>query len=182
MADVEVKENINRFLLELYVLTQGDPATMVSMYDIGETLGLDRGISMRTAEELIGTGLAVIKTLNGGIGITTDGVTEAHQLGATADNGSPTGISLGDAPVMDETQCRAVERIAAELKSQLGEKGLNFDQLAEMMADLKSIDAQLSSPNPKNAIIRECFQSIKNVLKETGDSYGLSMVAALLGE
>ncbi len=79
----DVKENLPLFLVELYLETQGDPSIKVSMYDIGETLGLDRTVSSRTAEELIGTGLAEIKTLNGGIGITADGVDEAQKLGAS---------------------------------------------------------------------------------------------------
>ena len=155
---------------------------MVSMYDIGETLGLDRTVSLRTAEELIGTGLAEIKTLSGGIGITADGVIEAQQLGASVESRDQTSVCLGDIPILDDTGRGAVERVSNGLKNQIGEKGLNFDQLAEMLADLKSIDAQLVSPNPKTAIIRECFQSIKGVLNEVEDSDGLSMVTALLGE
>jgi hypothetical protein len=38
-----------------------------------------------------------------------------------------------------------------------------------MMADLKTIDAQLSSPKPKTMIIRESFRSIQAVLKTAGD-------------
>lgn len=178
----DIEENMNRFLVELYVLTQGDPSIMVSMYDIGETLGLDRNDSLRTAEELIGTGLVEIKTLNGGIGITTDGVDEAHQMGASVGDETQGNLSLGDEPVLDEKRCGGVARVADELKSRMGEKGLSFDQLSEMLADLKSIDAQLSSPNPKKAIVRECFQSIRGVLKEAGDIEGLSQVETLLGK
>jgi hypothetical protein len=78
----DIKESLPLFLVELYHRTQGDASVRVSMFDIGESLGLDRKLSLRTAEELIGTGLAEIKTLSGIIGITTDGVTEAQQLGA----------------------------------------------------------------------------------------------------
>ena len=78
----DIKESLPLFLVELYHRTQGDVSVKVSMFDIGESLGLDRKLSLRTAEELIGTGLAEIKTLSGIIGITTDGVTEAQQLGA----------------------------------------------------------------------------------------------------
>ena len=78
----DIKESLPLFLVELYHRTQGDASVKVSMYDIGESLGLDRTLSLRTAEELIGTGLVEIKTLSGIIGITTDGVTEAQQLGA----------------------------------------------------------------------------------------------------
>jgi hypothetical protein len=78
----DIKESLPLFLVELYHRTQGDASVRVSMFDIGESLGLDRKLSLRTAEELIGTGLAEIKTLSGIIGITTDGVTEAQQLGS----------------------------------------------------------------------------------------------------
>jgi hypothetical protein len=78
----DIKESLPLFLVELYHRTQGDASVKVSMFDIGESLGLDRKLSLRTAEELIGTGLVEIKTLSGIIGITTDGVTEAQQLGA----------------------------------------------------------------------------------------------------
>ena len=82
MDDSDVQETLNRFVIELYLQTQGDPCNTVSWYDIGETLGLDREVSSRMAEEVIGTGLAEIKTLNGGITITDDGIDEARKLGA----------------------------------------------------------------------------------------------------
>jgi len=78
----DIKESLPLFLVELYHRTQGDASVKVSMFDIGESLGLDRKLTLRTAEELIGTGLVEIKTLSGVIGITADGVTEAQQLGA----------------------------------------------------------------------------------------------------
>lgn len=143
---------------------------------------MDRQASLRTAEDLLGTGLAEIKTLSGGIGITDDGVARAQQLGiAVADDGISL-TALGDAPILDEAGRQLVEQIATGLKSQMGEKGLDFDSLAELMADLKSVDAQLSSPKPKTTVIRECFQSIKGVLQKAGDVKGLAPVKTLLGE
>jgi hypothetical protein len=79
----DIKANLPLFIVELYHRTQGDASVKVSMFDIGESLGLDRKLSLRTAEELIGTGLVEIKTLSGAIGITADGVAEAQQLGAS---------------------------------------------------------------------------------------------------
>jgi hypothetical protein len=78
----DIKEILPLFIVELYHRTQGDGSVKVSMFDIGESLGLDRKLTLRTAEELIGTGLVEIKTLSGVIGITADGVIEAQQLGA----------------------------------------------------------------------------------------------------
>ena len=177
----DVKENLPLFLVELYLQTQGDPSIKVSMYDIGENLGLDRSASSRTAEELIGTGLAEIKTLNGGIGITADGADEAQELGASLSGQGDTGHVLGNAPVLNETDCQVVEQLTAGLKSQVGEKNLDFNSLGELMADLKSIDAQLSSPNPKTAIIRECLRSIRDIMQKAGDT-DLQRITILLGE
>ena len=178
----DVKEKSPLFLVELYLQTQGDPSAMVSWFDIGEMLGLDRKASTLTAENLFGTGFAEIKTLSGGIGITADGVAEAQQLGASITSKGDPGLVLGNTPVLNEGACQAVERIAADLKSQMGEKRLDFDSLAELMADLKSIDAQMSSPNSKTAIIRECFRSIMGVLEKTGDTDSLIPVKTLLGD
>ncbi|MBW2193941.1 MAG: hypothetical protein JRF27_09180 [Deltaproteobacteria bacterium] len=142
MTDIDAEETLNQFVVEFYLQTQGDPSNIVSWYDIGETLGLDREGSSQAAEELIGTGLAEIKTLNGGIGITDDGIAEAEQLGAALGAVGGAGPILGDAP----------------------------------------IDAQLSSPNPKTAVIRECFLSIMGVLQKGNDADSLTQVRTLLGE
>jgi len=178
----DVKEKSPLFLVELYLQTQGDPSVTVSWFDIGETLGLDRKASTQTAENLFGTGLAEIKTLNGGMGITADGVTEAQELGASVTSDGDPEIVLGNTPVLNENACQAVERNDSDLKSQIGEKRLDFDSLAELMADLKSIDAQMSSPNSKTAIIRECFRSIMGVLQKTGDTKTLIPIKTLLGD
>ncbi|MBW1841519.1 MAG: hypothetical protein JRI75_06960 [Deltaproteobacteria bacterium] len=182
MTDIDAEETLNQFVVEFYLQTQGDPSNIVSWYDIGETLGLDREGSSQAAEELIGTGLAEIKTLNGGIGITDDGIAEAEQLGAALGAVGGAGPILGDAPILDETGSLTVGQIAGSLKNQMGEKNWDFNTLSELMADLKSIDAQLSSPNPKTAVIRECFLSIMGVLQKGNDADSLTQVRTLLGE
>jgi hypothetical protein len=178
----DIKESLPLFIVELYHRTLGDGSVKVSMYDIGESLGLDRKLSLRTAEELIGTGLAEIKTLSGGIGITADGVTEAQQLGASLQDIAGSNISLQDVPVLDESGHQAVEQVVTKLKGQTNQYALDFDSLAELMADLKTIDAQLSSPNPKTAIIRECFRSIVGLLQSMDNNDSLKSVKTLLGE
>ena len=50
------------------------------------------------------------------------------------------------------------------------------------MADLKTIDAQLGSSQPKTAILRECLRSIKEVLEAQTDRESLLKVKELLGE
>ena len=106
----------------------------------------------------------------------------ADQLGAVLDTEAGTGPSLGNGPVLDDTDCQAVEQTAADLKSRMGEKKLDFDALAELVAELTSIDAQLSSPKPKTAIVRECFRAIANVLEKAGDTGDVKRIKTLLGE
>ena len=59
---------------------------------------------------------------------------------------------------------------------------LDFDGLSELMADLKTIDAQLGSSRPKTAIIRECLRSLKSILEAASEGEILVKVRGLLGE
>ena len=83
---------------------------------------------------------------------------------------------------MDAQSCQAVQRTADALKAQTGNLGLDFDGLSELMADFKTIDAQLGSSRPKTAILRECLRSIKEILEAQTDHESLLKVKELLGE
>ncbi|MGD9013837.1 MAG: hypothetical protein PVF62_15665 [Desulfobacterales bacterium] len=182
MTISELDESGQQYLIQLFEQTNGDPAAQVSMYDVGEGLGMDHDTSARVAEALIGLQLAEIRTLSGGIGISSEGAAEVKGLmgGALSTDDSPG--KLSDQPIMDAQSCQAVERVADGLKGQTGNLGLDFDGLSELMADLKTIDAQLGSSRPKTAIIRECLQSIKEILGRVENSDSLVKVKALLGE
>ena len=71
--------------------------------------------------------------------------------------------SLGKAD-SDHFAVAAVDGAAARIKSRIDDLGIGFDGLSELMADLKTIGAQLSSPRPKTAVIRECLRSVIGVL------------------
>jgi hypothetical protein len=175
MNSSELDESGQQFLIQLFEQTGGDSSAQVSMYDIGEGVGLE-------AETLIGLQLVEIRTLSGGIGISTEGASEVSRLtgGVSPAGGSPG--KLTDQPVMDPISTRGVEQAAGELKSLAGNLGLDFDGLSELMADLKTIDAQLGSSRPKTGIIRECLRSIKAVLEGIGNGDSLVKIRALLGE
>jgi hypothetical protein len=143
---------------------------------------MDHDTSARVAETLIGLQLAEIRTLSGGIGISSEGAAEIKGLmGGALSTGDSTG-KLSDQPIMDAQGCQAVERVADGLKSQTANLGLDFNGLSELMADLKTIDAQLGSSRPKTAIIRECLQSIKDLLEAQTENESLLKVKGLLGE
>ena len=61
---------------------------------------------------------------------------------------------------------------------ELSEGGQQF----ELMADLKSIDAQLGSSRPKTAIVRACLHSISGVVIETTNRELSGRISGLLCE
>ncbi len=182
MTMSELDENGQQYLIQLFEQTNGDTAAQVSMYDVGEGLGMDHDTSAQVAETLIGLQLAEIRTLSGGIGISAEGAAEVKGLMGGAMPTGDTPGRLSDQPIMDASGCQAVEQLTDTLKSQTGNLGLDFDGLSELMADLKTIDAQLGSSRTKTAIIRECLRSIKEVLGTVGNSDILVKVNGLLGE
>ncbi len=180
MNQINIDEIEQKFLLELFEQTKGSSAAQVSMYTIGAALNIDKNASKRSAETLMSWDLIEIRTLSGGIGITAEGAEEARKLGAGSDSAG--GITLGNAPIADEALKAGIEQIVTLLKHQTGNLGLNFDALSELTADIRTIDAQLTSPKPKTAILRESFRSVKSILEKSGAKESLGQVKTLLGE
>lgn len=182
MSYSEFDETGRRFLVELFIQTKGDISSQVSMYDIGVKLGLDKEAAARVAEGLMVLELVELRTLSGGIGITTDGLEEVRKLGVDLDVSEGAGPKLGNALILENATRHAVDHITAVLKTQAGNMGLDFEVLTELIADLKTIDAQLISSRPKTAIIRECFKSIKGVLENVGEKESVIRIKGMLGE
>ena len=182
MTTIDTDEIGRQFLIQLFKQTKGDSSVQVSMFDIGAVLDLDRDVASKVAEDLIALQLVEIRTLSGGVSISADGSEMVQKiLGPTAGADSNV-FKLGDDPVLDSAGCRAVEQIASEIKLQAGSLGLDFDTLAELMADLRTVDAQLDSSRPKTAIFRECFRSIKTALKSRGNYDFLNRVRTLIND
>ncbi len=170
-----------QFLIQLFEQTKGDSTVQVSMYDIGDLLGLDRKIASTVAQELIGSMLVEIRTLSGGIGISADGLQMARKLIGPAASSGDEFEKLTDAPLLNSSGRQAIEKIASELKNRAGSLGLDFDTLTELMADLKTIDAQLGSSRPKTAIIRACLRSVLAAINNTGDNKIYDRIRTLVG-
>ena len=166
MDNSELDDIAQQFLIQLFGQTQGDVSIQVSMYDIGGLLGMDRDTASRVAQELMGQQLAEIRTLSGGIGISTDGAARIQNLMGPMASDTSESEQLGDGPVLTSGGQQAVVQVVSELKNQTGSLGLDFDTLGELMADLKTVEAQLNSSRPKTAIIRECLRSVLSVVEK----------------
>ncbi|MFP4350812.1 MAG: hypothetical protein ACLFQY_21185 [Desulfococcaceae bacterium] len=174
--------NDTRFLMELFQKIKGMTAGSTSMYEIGSGLGLEKEEARQIAENLMSEGLIEIRTLSGGIAITDDGIEAAKSLGAGEGDEADAKARLTDAPILDGPGREAVEALSAFLKVHAGELELAFDPLAEFIADLRTVDAQLASPRPKTAVIRCCFESVREILKAKGADTGLARVNRFLGD
>jgi hypothetical protein len=155
-----------RFLAQLFTLTQGDLSVQQSMYDVGSTLGLDKAQSGKVAETLIGQGLVEIKTLSGGVSITAEGVASVQSSG-----GQPLGtaaLSLGSGIVIETGGRTVLDRILAEIKAHIAQIPIPYAQTEEMVMDIKTIETQLLSPQPKVAVIREILRSLQKSLSMVG--------------
>ena len=182
MSFNDLDQSEKDFLLELYRNSEGDTNFQASMFEIGEALGLDKESSSKVAEDLIGWEMVEIRTLSGGIGISDEAIREIEAAGFGADTDHSATVTLGKAPVIESTVAEAVQGAMNAVKDEAGDIGLPFDLLSVLMADLKSIDAQMASPRPKTAIVRECFKSLKDVLESAERSNSLDTVTALLKE
>jgi hypothetical protein len=121
-------------------------------------------------------GFAEIRTLSGGISITLEGIAKTRILNGKSETTDHNKISLGDAVILEGTQRLSIEQVVADLKSQTGNLGLDFDTLTELVSDLKTIESQLMSSRPKTAIVRECFRSIKEALEKTGPQESIEKI------
>jgi len=171
--------NESRFLIELYEQSEGRVDAQVSMYAIGHPLGMEKPAARQVAESLMDRMLIAFKTLAGGIAITPEGVQKALQLGAGPDEM----LALGHEMVLDVARRRAVDDLLPCLK-QIEDASVAIDAPwpRELAADIRTAEAQLASPRPKTAIVRECLRSILGALKGSGTEACREALLRLLGE
>lgn len=152
------------YLFELYAMTKGDLDAQVSMYDVGHTLGIEKTEAASMAENLYIQGLAELKTLSGGIGITREGL---KVLEIAPPPGDVESLSLGNSRVLSDQARSALDAILPELKSTLADARMSYPQIEEVLMDIKTIEVQMLSLNPKTAIVREILRSIHDIFKHT---------------
>jgi hypothetical protein len=156
------------YLYELFSQTRGDTSTQVSMYEIGTVLGLEKAAAGSLAESLFIQGLAELKTLSGGIGITDQGL---DALGKTPVNpAAGAAKTLGKGPVLDSADTDLVTALVAEIKTEAAAGKKSYPQIEEIVMDIKTLEIQMLSPKPKTGIAREVFRSLYQNLKKNGPS------------
>jgi hypothetical protein len=167
-------------LAELYRQTGGNLSASASMYDLGAASGIDRQEAQEIGQALIGAGLAAIVSLSGKIGITAEGIASIQSQGLEP-SADVRAIRLGQRPVIDSPARDAIDALVAHIKADTTNQRWAYDRLAEMMADLRTIEAQLSSPRPKSAILRECLRSVRALLDSNDARKEIPRIDVLIG-
>jgi len=167
------------YLDELYRQTGGDTEQQVSMYDLGVAIGLDKAEAGSIAEQLMVQGQAELRTLAGGISITTEGLAVLG-ISAPPTNKSGESLHLGAGPVADDADRRTVHLLTEEIKETLSGQAVKYDLLEEITLDLKTIEVHLLSPRPKIAVLREIFRSLHDALTTIGAGKIVARLASIL--
>jgi hypothetical protein len=173
-----INSQVEKYLDELFLQTEGKVDTQVSMFDIGTAVGLEKEAARRMAEDLIADGLVEIKTLSGGIGITAHGIELAQ---GRSGGSAAAGRSLGDGPVLQEQGRGALDTVLNRIKDHLSKNPTTFAWLEEMVIDIKTIDVQLLSPHPKTEVIRAVLRSLQDGLDAAGASTLAKDLEKLIG-
>lgn len=159
MSDLNSQQK--SYLEELYRVTGGDPTVQASMHDVGAAIGMDREAAGKLAEELIAQGYLEIRTLSGGVGITQLGI-ESGKAGNEAPDSAD--WHLGGTTILDEKDHTAVEAALEAIKNAVGKNNASYPQMETVVMDIKTIEIQMLSPQPKTAVVREVFLSLHQTL------------------
>jgi hypothetical protein len=171
--------DVKRYLIELCKKTQGDTGAQISMFEVGEAIGLEKTEAGMMAEELIVEGLAELMSLSGGISITSQGLEMIQgAAGGPALKGS--GLRLGSEQVVEELGRQAVEIMIRDIRGALVAGKATLGQMEEIVIDIKTIEVQMLSPRPKTDVIRAVCRSLQAGLTDSGFGKLAAEVDALI--
>lgn len=168
------------YLHELYTKSEGDTNSEVSMYDVGAALGLEKSDAGTIAEDLMVEGWVELKTLAGGISITSEGLNALNVEDPSSGRNSSI-IRLDSDLVLGDQSRSAVAVIVEEIKNELTGSSAGYLQLEEIIIDIKTIEIQMLSPKPKTSVIREVLRSLETSLLAIGSEEISRDIHAMIG-
>ena len=187
----ERKKKRFQFLNKLWELTDKDESGLIRIDRIGKELGFDDDLTIKIAQYLSGEGLIVVQPIHLGhrmndlIGISHAGIVEVEAALDNPDRPThyfpPANIILinqmtnsniqqaspeaKQVVTFDESKYEELKEVILSLKESIDQLGLEPQQKSELQAEIQTMEAQTSSPNPKAAILAICLGSIKRILE-----------------
>jgi hypothetical protein len=189
----ETRANRLKFVQAVYDLTGGNEHKIVSMWEIGEKLGLGGFGSEETqkiVQYLTGEGLVKGMALGGGIGITHYGIKEVEESMLHPNTPtyhfppreSVTIISVGN---MDHSQMQVNSPGSVQTTTISGSNLVELKEIMKLIseitdkvelepsakgdleAEVQTIESQLKSSKPKLTVVTESLSSVKSILSNS---------------
>ena len=185
MMDIEEKKKSRfKFLNHLYELSDGNEHTSFNMFAIGETFGFDRELTVNIINYLENTGLIKWRG-SGDISISRAGFIEIEAAlaqpakptkhFAPVDTIIPAGAGKDaqrreDRPgtqevLVSNAACERVQALILLLKESIDTLNLEPEKRRDLTADIHTIEAQMTSSQPKTTVLAPCLDSIQEILK-----------------
>jgi hypothetical protein len=181
----ELRKKRFQFLHRLYERTEGNEREMINMWELGNELGFDRAETDRISQYLVGEYLMEYAAQGGIIAITHQGVIEVEDALSNPEEPTqyfpPVNIinihhmqnSQIQQGTVESTQSQHIElktkndifEFVELVKSKLPDLSLNAEDMAEIEADINTVQSQISSSRPKKSILRECLSSMQRLLE-----------------
>lgn len=175
----EEEQQLETFLLALFNRADGDCEYQVSMYDLGFEMGLDRAESSALAEELMVEEMIELRSLAGGVSLTVKGVDWLQQRGVVQCS-TKAGLRLSGESVLTDGDRVAVSKMIDQVKQELSLQPHSYEQMEEVVFELKTLEIQLLSGRPKFLIVKAVLTEIGNALPALQCVDSARLVADLL--
>lgn len=190
MLDIEEKKKSRfTFLNKLHELSGGNVHTSFNMFALGETFGFDRELTVNIINYLENMGLIKWRG-SGDISISRDGLIEIEEALSQPDKPSkhfaPVGNLITAGPAKDaqrqegrseiegivvgKAACERVQALILLLKESIDTLQLEPEIQSDLTADIHTIEAQMTSSQPKATVLAPCLNSIQEILKGKADS------------
>lgn len=179
-----------QFLHRLYEKTEGNEREAINMWDLGNELGFERAETDKISQYLVGEYLMEYAGMGGIIRITHQGIIEVENAISHPEEPTqyfpPVNIisihhmqnSQIQQGTVESTQSQHIEsktkndisEFVELVKAKLSDLCLDAEDMAEIEADINTVQSQVSSSRPKKSILRECLSSMQRVLEGAAGS------------
>lgn len=194
------REARTAFMNRLYDVSSGSESFYDNYMVIGDAVGLDDWQDAHDAAQyLVGEGLARWVTTDGGIGISHQGVVEVERSRTSPDQPTEhfapfnmivgtfynSQIQQGTAGSFQLNQPvdglrEIVSQIITAYRENIDELDLAQEQRSEAEAELATLEAQISSPNPKRPILATSLHALRDFATSAGGSVAAQATSCIM--
>lgn len=156
------------FLQELYRTSGGELEAQISMYQLGDSLGLSKSEVSALSEDLIIDGYVELRSLSGAVSITEEGLAA---LGIASENDLTTTLpQLSGENILTDDDRRLLAEIIVRIQQCTFSANTTLAQLEDLLIDLKTLELQLQAAQPSSTITVAVVTSITDRLSALQNS------------